>query len=321
MSPGVFVAPALHEPTRERYFAALREDSQVQYLNAEQKIRTTTDKLLQYVDEANAAQLRWNCHKKKNIAQPLGRVEDIIGKATESDSKTTIIQTLDRINQILAKQYDTVDVVPDFKDIAALSYHLGSAPQTAADKPERVLDNLVADLNYQFNQLAKNGDVSSEGFEPLFAKSLYTIFKDTSAVNQERVAALEDIYAHSCEYLNRQMTMLKLAGLETHISWVQGEDAVTDLKRMLHGDFSWMWRPKAPTLPTKQRNKIARHFSKWAEVDGEMFRYLFLTATMIKKVPEPVAHVEKNHREALEANEKQGYQPNRFSYTRSVPAV
>ena len=124
-----------------------------------------------------------------------------------------------------------------------------------------------------------------------------------------RAESLNEMFKKCCDYVNRQGTLLQLADARDGIHSFYADEIWDHLKRGFRDhDWSWLtanWRYEE--LSMRQTREIAGYLRRQAEIDGILFKTIYLACLKFRGDFDTVEETEKLYRGFMDFYKNNGF--------------
>lgn len=274
----------IHEVEKLKFYYELRKDEFVQDLKAEEKIRDITEKILEYIDQAELAEDHLNKHKS----------EDKYYESTYYSLK------LDDGRYIAINATRTDSLIPlDFQDIKEIAYHAGTYKdyRNFAAKVLRTEHSLQPRFDRCFSGYESFRDkqiLDRYDIEEDIISFLHSHHLDARYGKELGLSSLEEVANKCCNYINRGGKLVRLfcstakifkyyddKAWECLIGGVEEGKKLTFFEKLkiVHKnepDMEGLSLFKEEKMKNKEVKEIAEYLKKQAGINYASFKTIFL---------------------------------------------
>jgi len=252
--------------TKLLFYTDLRADELVQGLKAD-----LTERIITYMDHANQANYTLQRQKKKKLAQNIKKLQEQRQKP----------------------------IALDFADVQAVAYLVGTYQDSRSWLQRKLtsetpLDVRVKEYAAHYERFKQTGNMEYEYFDK---KTIDHIFVAANSAIQTdlRSKSLDKMLGKCCDYMNRKGNLLRMAEARgTILNHYQNERSAQLKRGFKDHDWSWLtanWQEER--LSRTETEKLAGYFQRQAEINGILFKTLYLACLKLQGNPNPEQEIEK----------------------------
>ncbi len=277
----------IYDTEKLRFYSELRN---VQNMNAEEKIRDLTEKILKYIDHAELAIIDHSDYRKQeeSIDKRYATVELNKGRSILID-----------VNAGLLNKKPTL---LEFQDIKEIAYNQGIYKDNRGliDRVLRKENPLDPRLNKHikgYEEFKNNRILSRDNSEDYVDLFIFTHL-NVNLKKELSLNPLKEVSNKCCNYLNRDIKLLRLASLtEAIFKYYDGKLLHYREKGLKDYDWQGYISFKNEKMSDNDVVKIAKCFEKQAAIDSLLFKTIFLALLRNTGITRPEEYTEEfyNH--------------------------
>lgn len=286
------------------FYTGLRTDELVQNLGTERVIRDLVETMTVYMNHAIQANYPFQRQKKENVGSHLDDLAAKLEKHDNPEIKELFGKVSECFKTLLEKQ--TKSMILDFADVQAIAYSVGTyrderswlQKTLTAENP---LDAKVREYAQHYDAFRQTGQLRFRYFDEDVVPHI-AIAANPDMQKDLRTESWSEMFKKCCNYVNRQGTLLKLADKRDSIHSYYADESWNKLKRGFK-DHDWSWTTtnwKEERLSRRQTKEVAGYFQRQAEVDGILFRTLYLACLRLQGDPNPEEATERSHQSFMD---------------------
>lgn len=288
------------DSAKDLFYEKINGDKRVHQHRAEARIVDLTERIVLYIDQANRVnQIVERNNKLITLTSALrGAIYEI-----EDDNLRGSLETLcGKLSKVVAEfQKERLKpIVPDFEDVAKIAHFVG-LEQTLFKNP---LNTMVKVAKRTYYDCKKDGDLDTFLLDDNTIDIVLTLCGNKPL--DERKRSLDLLLNEAFKYVDRMNSLLRLADMREKI-------------RYYYRDETWnmAWNVKAnwPSSPDweitrfsrKETKTLMSYFRKLAEVNGYLFRTLYLVSLRATDFSDPESEVEALYEMMLKQYRHNGF--------------
>ncbi len=280
----------IYDSEKLKFYSELRNNEFVHSLNAEERIKELTEKILVYVYHAELAIIDNPDYRKQeqNIERRYATIRLNKGRSILVDVEAGLLYKK--------------PTLPEFQDIKEIAYEQGIYKDNRGliDRVLRKEHALDQRLNRHIKgyELFKNKRIlSNDNFEDYVNLFIFTNL-NLDLKKELSIDPLKEVSSKCCDYLNRDIKLLRLASLpETIFQYYDNKLSHYKEKGVKNADWQGYISFKNEKMSDKDIRRIAECFEKQAKIDSLLFKTIFLALLRKTGISKPEGYTEEfyNH--------------------------